>query len=209
MSGGFRPRPAQFDWVDCAWPSIRLSPSPTRHSKITAAVKQEEKELSFLSPPQVYVCKTVAVNADLLKRQKRDVPREYEIWSNLGTHPYILACEDFQYGVNERSLDHATYWSKYCKNGDLALVYIHYGLHITMDEAGGIENLDFNSHATLIHRDIKPQNIFISSLDPMHVKIGDFGCAKPLDDNSTMSDTGTERYKAPMHNDFRYLERHN
>ncbi|OWY53844.1 kinase-like protein [Alternaria alternata] len=31
----------------------------------------------------------------------------------------------------------------------------------------------------------------------IHVKLGDFGCAKWLDDDITMSDTGTVRYKAP------------
>jgi len=47
--------------------------------------------------------------------------------------------------------------------------------------------------------------VFISHLDwedrvhgKIHVKLGDFGCAKWLDDNTTMSDTGTVRYKAPV-----------
>jgi serine/threonine protein kinase len=47
--------------------------------------------------------------------------------------------------------------------------------------------------------------VFISYLDPtdhangmIDVKLGDFGCAKQLDDETSMSDTGTIRYRAPV-----------
>jgi serine/threonine protein kinase len=76
-----------------------------------------------------------------------------------------------------------------------------------------------------MHRDIKPPKqyetssahvllispdrvcpVFISYLDSQRrsfhgglvVKLGDFGCAKQLDDDTSISDAGTIRYKAPV-----------
>jgi serine/threonine protein kinase len=186
MASCFRPRKARYEWSD--YPSVRLSPSPTKHSRVTAAIKSQSQVLGFIKKasgrPQVYVRKTVSINSDILKG--RDVPREYETWSSLGHHPHILACEDFQCSVNKYALDEATFWSEYCEMGDLgqyvcfdvtrkrtlsacqaeqiihqmtsALVFIHYGIRITVDKQGCIEDVEMSEHPTLIHRDIKPQN---------------------------------------------------
>jgi serine/threonine protein kinase len=191
MAGCFRTRKARFEWSD--YISIRISPSPTKNSKVTAAVKKERQTWAFRqtssTPPQVYVRKTVSINGDILKG--RDVPREYETWSSLGSHPYVLACEDFQCLANAHALDEATFWSEYCEMGDLgqfvtiqgsghrslspfqaeqiayqilsALAFIHYGLYITLDDHGSVEELELFDHATLMHRDIKPQNSTASS----------------------------------------------
>lgn len=186
MGGCFRTRIAHFEWSD--YTDVRISPSPTKHSKVTAAVKKEGQTWTFrqrpLTRPQIYVRKTVSINGDILRG--RDIPREYEIWSSLGKHPYVLACEDFQCLANAYALDEATFWSKYCEMGDLgqfvmiqgsrhrslsslqadqiayqissALAFIHYGLFITLDDYGSVEKLDLFDHTTLMHRDIKPQN---------------------------------------------------
>ncbi|RYO45616.1 hypothetical protein AA0116_g13195 [Alternaria tenuissima] len=232
MSNGSRSRKAQFEWSD--YTSVCLSLSPTKHSRVTAAIKKNSQtwrqRQTSNTRPRVYVRKTVGINGDLLKG--RNIPREYETWSSLGKHPYILACEDFQYQENSHNLDEATFWSAYCEKGDLAqfiisggsgrstlslsqveqvayqvssaLAFIHHGLLVTLDSRGSVQELDSCDHDVLIHRDIKPHNIFVSHLDltdrvhgKIHVKLGDFGCAKWLDNDTTMSDTGTVRYKAP------------
>ncbi|KAF1951281.1 hypothetical protein CC80DRAFT_597440 [Byssothecium circinans] len=84
-----------------------------------------------------------------------------------------------------------------------ALMFIHYGIRITIDKQGCIKDVEMSEHPTLIHRDIKPQNIFISYLDfdnpsdgEIHVKLGDFSCAKQLNDISSMTITGTVGYQA-------------
>lgn len=212
MASSFRTRLARFEWSD--HPAVRISPPPTNHSKVTAAVKKESQTWAFRqkssSSPQVYVRKTVSINGDILKG--RDVPREYETWSSLGHHPYVLACEDFQCLASAHSLDEATFWSEYCEMGDLgqfvmfpgskyrslspsqaeqvayqilsALAFIHYSLYITLDEYGSVEQLELLDHATLMHRDIKPQNSTISlrlSLQsPVLTEIGQFSSAASI-----------------------------
>jgi serine/threonine protein kinase len=192
MTSGFRTRPARFEWSD--YNGVRISPSPTNHSKVTAAVKKEPHTWGLRqrpsTRPKVYAQKTVSINGDIVKG--RDVPREYETWSSLGHHPYILACEDFQCLTNSHALDEATFWSEYCEMGDLgqflirpgskhsslslstaqaeqvayqilsALAFIHHSLYITLNEYGSVEELELSDHATLMHRDIKPQNSTVS-----------------------------------------------
>lgn len=252
MSKSCRTRKARFEWTD--YTGVCLSLSPTKHSRVTTAIKKDpqtwiQRQRSN-TRPRVYVRKTVGINGDLL--EGKNIPREYETWSSLGSHLYILACEDFQYQENSHNynLDEATFWSEYCVKGDLAqfiisggsgrstlslwqveqvayqissaLAFIHHGLLVTLDTHGSVQELESCDHDVLMHRDIKPQNsisftalalstcsnsvktVFISHLDledlhgKIHVKLGDFGCAKWLDDDTTMSDTGTVRYKAPV-----------
>jgi serine/threonine protein kinase len=188
MSQGCRTRKAQFEWDD--YTGVRLSPSPTKHSRVTAATKKGARtwiqRRTSNKRPRVYVCKTVGIDGDSLK--DRDIPREYKTWSSLGSHPHILACDDFQYQEKSHhyNLDEATFWSEYCENGDLAqfiisggsgrtilslsqveqvayqissaLAFIHYGLLVTLDTRGSVQELESCDHKELIHRDIKPHN---------------------------------------------------
>ena len=49
------------------------------------------------------------------------------------------------------------------------------------------------------HRDLKPENVFVVNKDPWRVKIGDFGVAKRVRDETTLlqTTTGTRPYMAP------------
>jgi NIMA (never in mitosis gene a)-related kinase 1/4/5 len=49
----------------------------------------------------------------------------------------------------------------------------------------------------ILHRDLKPQNIFLTA--EMHLKIGDFGISRVLDNSAQMANTslGTPYYLSP------------
>ncbi|KAF8857852.1 kinase-like protein [Acephala macrosclerotiorum] len=47
----------------------------------------------------------------------------------------------------------------------------------------------------IVHRDIKPGNILLQSIDPLHIKLTDFGLSKASDDLTTLC--GTPLYLAP------------
>ncbi|KAL8784511.1 MAG: hypothetical protein Q9195_009021 [Heterodermia aff. obscurata] len=52
----------------------------------------------------------------------------------------------------------------------------------------------------ITHRDLKPQNIFVAQVDPIWVKIGDFGISKLVSDDGTAlrtSRVGTHGFQAP------------
>ncbi|KAI5839421.1 kinase-like domain-containing protein [Morchella snyderi] len=49
----------------------------------------------------------------------------------------------------------------------------------------------------ICHRDIKPQNILVASLDPFRIKIADFGASKYLAAEEDFSIVGTPGYMAP------------
>ncbi|OAL46423.1 kinase-like protein [Pyrenochaeta sp. DS3sAY3a] len=233
MAGSFRCRMARFKWSD--YTGVCISSPPSIRKKVTAAVKIEGRTWELRHPsqtsPKIYVRKSVYINGNTASG--RDVPREYEIWSNLGNHAHILACEDFQCFANAPALDEATFWSEYCVLGDLgpfarphasrllstcqarqvayqissALAFIHYSLLVTLDDSyGAVEEAELLNHATLLHRDIKPQNKGgDDTAGRIHVKLGDFGCAKQLEDDTTLSDAGTIHYRAP---ETRYLSRY-
>jgi serine/threonine protein kinase len=92
----------------------------------------------------------------------------------------------------------------YFKNGDMdGMIQIRHKKHLMFTEhelyhymrqiAAGVEFLHSNS---LIHRDLKPKNIFLCD-DPMNMKIGDFGLLKVMDTTFASTVTGTLKYISP------------
>jgi serine/threonine-protein kinase len=53
--------------------------------------------------------------------------------------------------------------------------------------------------ASVVHGDVKPENVLVAATDPLTVKLGDFGIARLLDAtaSSTSSRIGTPRYLSP------------
>ena len=67
-----------------------------------------------------------------------------------------------------------------------------------------ISALEYIHSRKIIHRDMKPANVFLSSLDnSLNVKIGDFGLSK-YDDQSAISCIGSPRYSAPEQSSGKY-----
>ena len=64
--------------------------------------------------------------------------------------------------------------------------------------AQGLQYIHWNG---FVHRDIKPANVLISSTEPVHLKLGDFGLSKPTDSKGNYSlrsgIKGTEDWMAP------------
>eukprot|EP00002_Diphylleia_rotans_P011899 TRINITY_DN233_c0_g2_i11.p1 TRINITY_DN233_c0_g2~~TRINITY_DN233_c0_g2_i11.p1 ORF type:complete len:1491 (-),score=353.01 TRINITY_DN233_c0_g2_i11:2172-6428(-) len=54
-----------------------------------------------------------------------------------------------------------------------------------------------NRKPSVIHRDLKSANVMVMSLDPIKIKIGDFGLARIKSDNQTMTKCGTRAWLAP------------
>lgn len=50
--------------------------------------------------------------------------------------------------------------------------------------------LDYIHSRRLIHRDLKPANILLLKSSPYHIKLADFGLARPVDQGSTVTQTG-------------------
>ncbi len=77
-----------------------------------------------------------------------------------------------------------------------------------------INGLEFIHSNYVIHRDIKPHNIFLQKRG--HIKIGDFGSARTFDQNNT-SDTlrgltqrvGTYKYMSPELQKYKLIDENN
>ncbi|XP_043476228.1 eukaryotic translation initiation factor 2-alpha kinase 1-like isoform X1 [Leptopilina heterotoma] len=60
-----------------------------------------------------------------------------------------------------------------------------------------LNGLEYIHTLNIVHHDIKPSNIFISSSGKLHIQLGDFGLACPLQSESNHSELGTPMYAAP------------
>lgn len=129
--------------------------------------------------------------------QVGDIIREYKIMSKMLDNPNIVHCDDFKYSRHADGIG----WDIYIKMELLTPLMkaldkvkseeqiIRMGIELCNGLAG--------CHAAnIIHRDIKPQNIFMS---PSGIfKLGDFGIARAME-HSTMATPGigTLNYMAP------------
>ncbi|RDL34580.1 uncharacterized protein BP5553_07708 [Venustampulla echinocandica] len=96
----------------------------------------------------------------------------------------------------------------------LVLEYIPFGslegMELSLDESTAVLSQGLSAlvdlhgrQVPIVHRDIKPGNILLQSLDPFHIKLTDFGVSKASGDLSTFC--GTRCYLAPeVYNKTRY-----
>ena len=114
-------------------------------------------------------------------------------------HPHLVACYDAGQSGNNYYLA-----MELITGGDAGDAAAKAGgalpeleaLRIVRDAAFGLQAID---SAGLIHRDIKPGNIFLE--ESGRAKLGDFGLARPADDSMALTQTGipvgTPAYMAP------------
>ncbi|MFG6392638.1 MAG: leucine-rich repeat domain-containing protein [Lachnospiraceae bacterium] len=127
-----------------------------------------------------------------------DIKKEYELMSELKGCNNIVSCEDFMafrhedgFGfdivIRMEFLEPLVTFE--LENNIDNLVVIKLGI----DMCNALERCSIKN---IIHRDIKPDNIFISSMGDF--KLGDFGIARTMDNTvMMMSRKGTPNYMAP------------
>ena len=125
-----------------------------------------------------------------------DIVREYSLMAELKGNSNIVDCDDLQYIAHEDGFG----WDIYIKMELLTPLNRALGKDITVSQAVqlGIDicnALILCKKHNIVHRDIKPQNIFVSRYG--HYKLGDFGIAKVADRTTSGTKTGTFKYMAP------------
>ncbi|ERF68986.1 hypothetical protein EPUS_06673 [Endocarpon pusillum Z07020] len=125
------------------------------------------------------------------------IDNEIQIMKDL-RHPNIVQYED--YHVHE---DHAYIIMELITGGELATYMLKNGPvaepMVQTITRQMLHALAYLHGRGITHRDIKPDNILISEMDPLHVKLSDFGLSKCITNNETFLKTfcGTLLYCAP------------
>ena len=130
------------------------------------------------------------------KSHLQDIVREYSLMSEMKGHTNIVYCDDLRYVQHDDGMG----WDIYIKmelltplpkilgNGFSEKLVIKLGLDIC-------NALILCKSKNIVHRDIKPQNIFVS--EDKNFKLGDFGIAKTAERTTSGTKTGTYKYMAP------------
>ena len=124
-----------------------------------------------------------------------NIVREYSLMSKLKGNTNIVYCDDIRYVPND-----GLGWTIYIKME--LLTPLMQALHLVQTEAQVIKlgrdlcsALELCRKQNIVHRDVKPQNIFMS--DSGDFKLGDFGVAKTLERTSGGTRIGTFKYMVP------------
>lgn len=138
-------------------------------------------------------------NADITQHYHQclqEIVREYSLMTQIKGHSNVVSCEDVQYVPHEDGVG----WDIFIK---MELLHpLMKSLDQVLTEAQVVKlGIDLSNALALckerniIHRDIKPQNIFIS--DNGDFKLGDFGIAKTVERTTGGTRIGTYKYMAP------------
>ena len=127
----------------------------------------------------------------------QDIISEYQIMAKMKGHSNIVSCDDYRVIKHENTLK----WDILIKMELLnpLVSYIQkYGMtenEIVKLAKDMCQALILCAQDGIIHRDIKPQNIFRS--EHGNYKLGDFGIAKAADRTASGTIIGTYKYMAP------------
>ncbi len=128
----------------------------------------------------------------------KDIAREYKTMAELKGHTNIVYCDDLRFLPNANGI-----------GGDITIkmelltsLSNHLSGQLLVDDKTVIQiGIDICKALAIcrankiIHRDIKPQNIFVSR--DGNYKLGDFGIARATEGTSSGTRTGTYKYMAP------------
>lgn len=129
--------------------------------------------------------------------QVSDIMREYKIMSRMEDNPNIVHCDDFQYSRHSDGIG----WDVSIRMELLTPLIKALGKVKTEDQLirMAIElcnGLAACHEANIIHRDIKPQNIFVSPKG--RFKLGDFGISRVIEHATrATAGVGTYNFMAP------------
>ena len=131
-----------------------------------------------------------------LEAQKQSVVREYAVMADMKGCSNIVYCDDMSENVHVDGLG----WDIYIKMELLTTLPRAIGPTVSealvLRVARGIGSaLAFCERQGMLHRDIKPQNIFVAR--DGNCKLGDFGTAKAVNRTMEGTRTGTYKYMAP------------
>ncbi len=130
------------------------------------------------------------------KEHLGEIVREYSLMLDMKGHTNVVYCDDLKYLPHEDGIG----WD----------IYIKMELLIPLMKAVGSEYSEAQTvrmgidlcnalilckQANIVHRDIKPQNIFVSKTGDY--KLGDFGVAKVSEKTTSGTKVGTFEYMAP------------
>lgn len=127
-----------------------------------------------------------------------EIINEVEIMSQLKSHPNIVTYEDHAVISHKEEVG----WDVLIKM-ELLIPFQEWQTKHRLDEMGVLSlgrdisaALAFAEKKGLVHRDVKPQNIFVDELG--NFKLGDFGISRTIEKTmSGLSRKGTESYMAP------------
>ena len=125
-----------------------------------------------------------------------DIVREYSLMNKMKGHTNVVYCDDIRY---EQAPD-GIGWDIYIKMELLTPLMNNLAAVATEDKVVQLGKdlcsaLILCKDRNIVHRDIKPQNIFMS--DTGDFKLGDFGVAKTVERTTGGTKIGTYKYMAP------------
>lgn len=131
-----------------------------------------------------------------LESQLKSIVSEYSLMRKLNSCANVVHCDDVRY---EKKTD-GVGWNIFIKME--LLTPLMKGLPMSIPEKMVIRigkemcnALEYCNHFGIIHRDIKPQNMFLTETGSC--KLGDFGIAKTIEKTSGGTRIGTFKYMAP------------
>ncbi len=132
-----------------------------------------------------------------LREKVEEISSEYRLLGALRGHPNIVNCEDQMIIPHDNDMG----WDIYIRMELLTSLpdYVReHGMSVSDVVKLGTDMcsaLELCRENNIIHRDIKPQNIFVSRYGDF--KLGDFGVAKSTTVRSSADKVGTYSYMAP------------
>ena len=134
----------------------------------------------------------------------QDIMREYSLMADMKGCANIVYCDDVKYVQHDNGIG----WDIFIKMELLTPLPRAIGSSVTDEQVVRIGSdicsaLVFCEKRHILHRDIKPQNIFVASDGTC--KLGDFGIAKTAERTTSGTKTGTYKYMAPeVYNNLPY-----